>query len=187
MCSWCKDLSSSLPVLGFPLWSLTERGQWHWLGHCLLAASWQSEAPWVSLLSIVIAEKKERFQLVCIKTHSASFLFASRTRNPTNSKWSLSTIPSREPVPPSPAPSPLTPPIPIPLSPGPGFSLSPLPHSESQMTAPKHPLPSHSTRASFPLSPAPVALGTNAHHIDRWSQPWPLSSPVGTPRESTPD
>ena len=109
MCSWCKDLSSSLPVLGFPLWSLTERGQWHWLGHCLLAASWQSEAPWVSLLSIVIAEKKERFQLVCIKTHSASFLFASRTRNPTNSKWSLSTIPSREPVPPSPAPSPLTP------------------------------------------------------------------------------
>lgn len=73
----------------------------------------------------------------------------------------------------------------LPLSLRPLYSL--IPNLKSHMTAQKHPLPSQSTRACSPLPAAHVALGTSAHYIDRWSQPRPLSSPVGTPRDSMPE
>lgn len=70
------------------------------------------------------------------------------------------------------------------LAPPRSLSFICLSHSASQMTTPKHQLPSFSARAFLPLLSAPVALGTDAHLADRWSQPWPLSPPAGTPKES---
>lgn len=186
MCSCCKGLSFSF-CLRFSL-VIRDRARTVTLTQPLSPQCFRTE--WGALgASAVYCDCREerKIQPVCIKTYSASFLFASNTEHPEcSSEVSALSLPRSRPLHPLTL-APILPSQPLPLLLNSASNLSFVLHSESQMTARKHPLPSHSTRAFSPLPPAPVALGSDAHHIDRWSQPWPLSSPVGTPAESTPD